>query len=324
MSDPASERPLVSVIVPAFRAENSIGRTLDSIARQTYAPLEVVVVDDCSPDRTADIAAAWTKCALTVVRHPENRGPGAARNTGIRAASGEFVAFLDADDEWLETKIEKQIAALAAAEAPPGAAAGDIALVSCDGVWFSPEGAEIGTVYEGTPPVQGPDAWKTMLAYSFVSTPCVLARRRQVIDVGLFDENLLIAQDQDMWIRLAMAGGVLAMPDKLVRIHTSADSHIQKNSLRELEYLWPMIRRHMAARRGDLTARDRRFIVGRRLLAIGANLAARGRPRAALRPLFTALFRGRRPRALWVLLLMLPPAQWALALRRALLRRERR
>lgn len=104
--------PLVSIITPAYRAAAVIGPTIESVLGQTFRDLEMLVVDDCSPDETVPVLEryAGADTRLRCLRHVENRGPGAARNTALAAATGRFVAFLDSDDVWLPQKLERQIA----------------------------------------------------------------------------------------------------------------------------------------------------------------------------------------------------------------------
>lgn len=107
------EGPLVSVVVPAFNAAPTIGSTLDSIARQTYRRLDVVIVDDGSTDDTNSLVRRFclSDSRMRLIEQPNN-GVAAARNAGIRASKGDFVAFIDADDLWHPTKIERQLQAL--------------------------------------------------------------------------------------------------------------------------------------------------------------------------------------------------------------------
>ncbi|KKZ84123.1 glycosyl transferase (plasmid) [Rhizobium phaseoli Ch24-10] len=108
-----SDQPLVSVVIPAFNASTYIERTLRSAMRQTYAALEIIVVNDGSTDDTAKLVrrVAMSDSRIRLLS-TSNRGVAAARNTQIDASSGRFVAFLDADDLWHPTKIEKQVNAL--------------------------------------------------------------------------------------------------------------------------------------------------------------------------------------------------------------------
>ncbi len=105
-------QPLVSTIVPAFAGERFLAAALDSVAAQTYRPLETIVVDDCSPDRSAAIASERED--VRVIRQRQQLGVAVARNTGLAAARGELIAFLDQDDEWLPRKLERQVELLAA------------------------------------------------------------------------------------------------------------------------------------------------------------------------------------------------------------------
>ncbi|ACS60024.1 glycosyltransferase family 2 protein [Rhizobium leguminosarum] len=108
-----SDRPLVSVVIPAFNASTYIERTLRSAVRQTYDALEIIVVNGGSTDHTAKLLEqmAMSDSRIRLLSTP-NCGVAAARNTGIEASSGRFVAFLDADDLWHLTKVEKQVSAL--------------------------------------------------------------------------------------------------------------------------------------------------------------------------------------------------------------------
>ncbi len=101
------DSPLVTVIIPFSSYERHLDAATRSVLRQTYAPVEIILVDDGSTDRSAALAQAYVPPARYVRR--ENGGAGAARNTGIERASGEFLAFCDVDDVWLPTKLERQM-----------------------------------------------------------------------------------------------------------------------------------------------------------------------------------------------------------------------
>ncbi|MEM9925690.1 MAG: glycosyltransferase family 2 protein [Cyanobacteria bacterium P01_D01_bin.50] len=100
-----------SVIVPLYNAEKYIGRTIKSILNQTYKNLEIIIVDDESPDNSVKVCQQFTDSRIKIV-HQKNRGLAGARNTGIRHAEGEYIAFMDADDIWLPEKLEKHITQL--------------------------------------------------------------------------------------------------------------------------------------------------------------------------------------------------------------------
>lgn len=103
---------MISVIIPSYNRAETIRRSMDSVLNQSYRDIEVIVVDDCSTDGTLDVISGYTDNRLRCVRHKQNCGACAARNTGIEYARGEYIAFQDSDDEWFPDKLEKQIRAL--------------------------------------------------------------------------------------------------------------------------------------------------------------------------------------------------------------------
>ena len=103
---------LASVVIPTYKRADLVTRAIRSALAQTYGNVEVIVVDDGSQDRTKDVVASNQDPRVRFVAHPSNRGISATRNSGIEAARGEYVAFLDSDDEWLPEKLSTQIAAM--------------------------------------------------------------------------------------------------------------------------------------------------------------------------------------------------------------------
>src|SRR5215510_16423618 len=101
-------RPTVSVIIPTFNRQ-TIGRALSSVLRQSRKDLEVIIVDDASTDNSLDQVCRSDDRRIKIIAHRVNRGAAAARNTGIRAARGNYIAFLDSDDLWAPNKLERQL-----------------------------------------------------------------------------------------------------------------------------------------------------------------------------------------------------------------------
>lgn len=99
----------VSVIIPTYNRAHLIGRAIKSILNQTYQDFEIIVVDDGSTDNTEEVLKGFNDSRILYIRHNHNRGGAAARNTGIKAARGKYIAFQDSDDEWLPEKLEKQM-----------------------------------------------------------------------------------------------------------------------------------------------------------------------------------------------------------------------
>ena len=115
MSAPKQLQPLVSVVIPTYNRADLIMRAINSVRSQSYSNIEIIAIDDCSPDNTAEVVQGIKDDRLTYYRHNTNQGGSAARNTGIEKAKGEYIAFLDSDDVWLPQKLALQLEAIALA-----------------------------------------------------------------------------------------------------------------------------------------------------------------------------------------------------------------
>lgn len=194
--------PLVSIVIPTFNRAATIVRAVESVLQQTYRPLELIVVDDGSTDGTSEVLQAYGN-AIVYVRQ-DNAGPAAARNRGIRESQGELVAFLDSDDVWLATKLERQVAVLEGAgpEAP---------CCLCDTLMRTPDGREQSSFAIAWLRMREPEGlWlnpAAVLATRFVLfCQAVLVRRGFLLDCKGFDEQLWFMEDHDLALRLALRG----------------------------------------------------------------------------------------------------------------------
>lgn len=236
---------------------------MDSVVAQAYEPLEIVVVDDGSTDGTASIAAAYDRLPVRLARHPANQGSSVALNRAIDMASHEFIAFLDADDIWLPGKLEAQVGALAAMP--------DATLVATGYQWVNPDGS---MVERGLQPFDhaGHDFWRTLLLQSAISKPTVLTRRSLVQQLGGFDPRFKVAEDQDMWIRLAMVGPVCFIHRPLMRTYNRPGSLMKRYRRYDLHFTLPMIEKNLALLGDRLTPAERRAILGRRYAEAAQHL----------------------------------------------------
>jgi glycosyltransferase involved in cell wall biosynthesis len=293
--------PLVSVLIPAFNAGRTIERALASVFAQDREEFELIVVDDGSTDDTAERAARYEGVRLLRLRR--NRGVSAASNAGVALAKGEFIAFLDADDEWLPGKLEAQIAVL---EASPTTS------FVC-GPWREVRLSGSTTVQpsRGQAHLYSETAWRELLAASFVLKSTVMARKACILNAGGFDEKLLIAEDQDMWIRLALLGTVGWYPEPLTIHYETPNSLTKRYGLREQDFVLPMIERHLRTQRANLTARETNFIRGTRYARIGRSLYQKRQYAMGLNYLLRAILRGIQPAEhLAFILIASPPARW--------------
>jgi glycosyltransferase involved in cell wall biosynthesis len=196
----------ISVVIPAYNAARFLPRCLGSVFAQTLKPEEVIVVDDGSTDDTAAVAAGL---GARVISQP-NGGIAASRNTGIRNTSGEWIAFLDADDMWAPTKLERQAACIR-----PGTV-----LVYTGVRIFDNDGVR------GQRPAIDPIKARKMLRYCNPIAPSsVLVRREAVVQIGSFRDGLNACEDWGLWFRLMPLGHFEAVPDPLT------DYYVYPNSL---------------------------------------------------------------------------------------------
>lgn len=201
-----TDTPVVSVVIPAFNAAWCIERAIESVLAQTFRSFELIVVDDGSTDNTRGILDRYVS-SLTVVSQP-NGGMSSARNAGIRSARGRYLAFLDADDRWYPTKLERQVALL---EQRP-----ELAFCAARAVLEDPQGLKVGE-WAGNPAIQATvsDVFAHHAAVAGGAS-AVLAHRELVVDLAGFDETLAGAEDTDLWIRLAARGGFACLDEPLV------------------------------------------------------------------------------------------------------------
>lgn len=285
----AAHAPLVSVVVPAFNVQTTLARALRSVVAQTYRPIELCIVDDGSVDNTFELAKTFEAADIKVTVHrlDSNRGASAARNAAIDLARGEFVAFLDANAEWMPLKLESQIAAYAANPS--------LAFVYSEAALVGPGDKDLGLISPKRLRPEGKDGWKTLLRYPTVTTPTVLTRASLLREVGGFDSTLAIGEDQDLWIKLALRGEIRYMNQTLSRVHDRHDNLSNFQRLQSKYTTVQMILNHLAALRSKLTHSEIRQILAERYAAIGRHFYEAGETREGIRNLVKALRHGNSP-----------------------------
>jgi glycosyltransferase involved in cell wall biosynthesis len=187
--------PKVSVIIPTHNRAHVIRRALRSVLCQTYGNLEVIVVDDASTDDTVEVVQSVNDNRIIFLRQETRQGAAAARNVGIRAASGEFIAFQDSDDEWLNEKLEKQMAVLLHANNVVGVVySGFLRFEGRSAKYFPSTQIKI----------KSGSILSVLLSGNFVTTQAVVVRKECLVKVGLFDEQFPRLQDWELFLRLAV------------------------------------------------------------------------------------------------------------------------
>ncbi|MBN2503046.1 MAG: glycosyltransferase family 2 protein [Anaerolineales bacterium] len=207
--------PTVSVIIPAYNRADLIVETLESVFAQSYRDYEIIVIDDGSTDDTRTVLAPLAAAGELRYTYQENAGLPAARNTGIRIAEGQYVAFLDSDDLFTPDKLEKQMAVFATHP--------DAMLVHAGFSKFDNAGNDLG--YRDTSFYSGQIYPQMLLEWSvLMAAPCVVSRREVFAEVGYFDESLWWAEDLDMWRRIARRYPFYIVPEPLAKIRTHPTS----------------------------------------------------------------------------------------------------
>lgn len=289
----------ISVVIPARNAGATIAPAIASALGQTLAPIEIIVVDDASTDGTAACAMAAGGPLTRIVTLVERQGAAAARNAGIAAARGAFIAFLDADDGWDADKTARQIAVMAAHPA--------MTFCACRARHVAEDGTALGPIHGGVPVATGREAWRALLAENFVATPCVMARRDAILAAGGFDPGLPVAEDQDLWIRLALAGEVGFVDAVLVTVQDRPGSLSREYAGRTAAVTLAMVLGHIERQRARLTRAERRHALGARYTQNGRRFYRNGAWREGLRCLLLAMAHGHAVGAnLWYLVTAAP------------------
>ena len=193
-----NSHPLVSVVIPAYNAEPVIAETLASVRNQTYPGWEALVVDDGSADNTIAVARSVAAQDPRIQCFTQaNSGPAGARNAALRHARGKLVAFLDADDVWLPTKLETQLALL---DSNPDAGL----LFANYFIWDGQKDVELGYRKRERFPEGG--RLQDLYYRNVFATSSVLVRRETLEASGPFDTEIVGVEDWDMWLRLTERG----------------------------------------------------------------------------------------------------------------------
>lgn len=209
----------VSAVIPTYNRSGEIKRAIESVLSQSYDDIECIVVDDGSSDRTPEIVTAIEDDQLKYLKHETNRGVSAARNTGVEAAEGEYIAFLDSDDEWETRKIEKQVEVIESRSSSWNAVYCDVnkrrksrVKQLFDRILSEDIGKEGGKeLIENVISME--------LAVHAGST--LLAERKSVVEAGGFDESMQRHEELEFLVRFLEEGKMAYLDRELVTLHDS-------------------------------------------------------------------------------------------------------
>lgn len=203
---------LVSVILPTYQRAHLISESIESVCRQTYSNWELIVVDDGSTDNTSEVVNSYSKKdkRIKYLKKQQNRGVASARNIGIGEAAGEYIAFIDSDDLWVESKLEKQAKLMNEIS--------DCMLISGD-ISYSD-----GKTFFTKHPLPEEINFKSLFIRNFIATSTVILRREILGKIGLFSENLRNCSDYEMWLRIAFCSRIKVTPEIFACYRSQSDS----------------------------------------------------------------------------------------------------
>jgi glycosyltransferase involved in cell wall biosynthesis len=266
----------ISVVIPAYNRENLILPTLESVRQQSLPAVEVLVVDDCSKDGTMQVmeeyAAGHPDFPLRLIRQERNQGVSAARNRGIREASGEWIAFLDSDDMWESD----HLAGLASQAQASGA----------EVVFSRVRG------FSDTEPDAASKTWTSrfqntqevlaeMVAACHILPSAAMVRRETLLAHGCFDETPAIqhAEDWDLWLRMIAAETPFALTDQFTCLYRQHEGSACRDKSRLYRAIVHCLKKNQGSRAGS--AKAWRTALGYYEAKLGRALFAAGQPGAA-------------------------------------------
>lgn len=233
-------KPKVSVLICVCNGEKFIGQALESIYNQTYQDFEVVIVDDGSTDRTADILLDMKDSRTFIYRNSENKGLTKSLNIGLKLCRGEYVARMDADDISYPQRFEKQVRFLD--ENPNG-----IAL----GCWCNriDSNGQIHGAYDGQP-IKPEDIKRQLLIGNCIAHPTAMVRRASLVEAGGYNERYAYAQDHDLWLRLSEVGRIYNLDEYLVGLRFWPENITATKGKQQLEYSGLAVQEALQRRKG--------------------------------------------------------------------------
>jgi glycosyltransferase involved in cell wall biosynthesis len=255
--------PLVSVVIPAYNRANVIGRAIQSVLEQTYENFEIIVVDDGSTDGTVKEASAYQdRCEMTLKIHSENLGQNFARNTGLKAANGELISYLDSDDEFLPTHLETVVEILCTEPVTVGG----VVTSSYDGPFESSTstGIRYGTINEDALSTEGHGIWS-----------CTGLTLRQAIlnDIGDHDTDIIKQTDLDFFLQILSEYDLIVTNERLFIKHNDSTNQVVKDDLKVIKGHKRILEKHGERLSAEAIAK-RHFEIGRAWIRQGNDVQA--------------------------------------------------
>ena len=213
--------PKVSVIIPTYNRAEFLRSAIESALKQTFTDIEIIVSDDKSTDHTQELVESFKDRRIKYVLNEGNQGPSAARNTAILTSKGEYIAFLDDDDEWLPYKLQRQVEVLDRSQP-------NFCGVYSNRLFIDRKSGKVLSDNPGTKQLQGNLLYQLMIK-SPIHTSTVVIRKSCLDEIGLFDETISYMEDRDLWIRLSMHWDFEYITEPLTKAYVHGVAHLSRN-----------------------------------------------------------------------------------------------
>lgn len=237
-------QPNISVIIPTYNRAHILPRALDSVLAQTQLPIEIIVVNDGSTDGTKSVLSNYPGLKIIDQQHS---GVSAARNIGLEHTNGEWIAFLDSDDEWLPEKLEQQWAAICN---------DDKLICHTEEIWIR-NGKRVNPMKKHQK--YGEYIYEKCLPLCVISPSSVMIHQSVFNDIGVFDESLEVCEDYDLWLRICSKYSTLFISEPLIVKYGGHEDQLSRK-------YWGMDRFRIQAMEkilsfGELSAEDEKATV---------------------------------------------------------------
>jgi len=258
-----SNNPQVSVILPTYNRAHLIKRSIQSVLDQTFQDFEIIVVDDGSSDNTEEQVKSFNNQKIRYIRYNENKGAAFARNTGIKAAQGEYIAFQDSDDEWFPNKLRRQMEVFKNSSPAVGVVYTGSWRIRNDKRFYLPlfkGGQREGNIY------------KALFEDTIIGmpTPAFIVKKECFGRAGLFDERLYSLIDWELWLRISKYYEFRYIDEPLVTLYgTQVSITTDLNSYIEARKL--ILKKHFKR------AKKNRKMFAKCMFDIGARLCSSGK-----------------------------------------------
>jgi glycosyltransferase involved in cell wall biosynthesis len=219
---------LVTIIIPCYKQAHFLDQSIESVFAQSYKNIEVIVIDDGSPDNTAEVASRYS--GVRYIRQ-ENQGLSGARNTGIRSSKGDYIVFLDADDRLLPEALQQGLVCCAA-HPDSVLASGHLRYINGDG----------SLLREYPPEKIDPDPYSALLKRNYIELPATVLYRRAIFDkVGVFNSALKSCEDYDLYLRIARRFPI-QRHDHIIAEYRWHEANMSRNAARMLHTALAVLR----------------------------------------------------------------------------------